>query len=363
MIIDAHEDLGYASLCYQRDYRRSAADIRSNEKLAGIPGENGECLLGWPDYQQAQVGAIFSTIFIMPHRFNQHGWSKRDYKSLDEARLQYQQQFEFYRRLAGENPELFAIITNKNELNRVLTPWIEKPAQYPSLTHPVGLVLLMEGAEGVHDPHQLEGYWEIGLRIIGPVWGGGRYCGGMYEKGKFTREGFQFLDAMQSLGFALDITHMSEESSLQALDRYEGPVLASHANARTILKNPPNDRHLTDQAIHKLIERDGIIGITPYNKFLKPDWKPTDDRRDVKIQTLADHIDHICQLAGNIHHVGFGTDFDGGFGWPEVPLEINTIADLPKLSPILAERGFSAQEIELIMGGNWKHFLERTLPA
>ena len=73
-------------------------------------------------------------------------------------------------------------------------------------------------------------------------------------------------------------------------------------------------------------------------------------------------IDHICQIAGDTQHVGLGTDFDGGFGVESVPPEIDTIADLPKLSPKLAEKGYNDTDIERIFYANWLQLLQQSLP-
>ena len=84
---------------------------------------------------------------------------------------------------------------------------------------------------------------------------------------------------------------------------------------------------------------------------------------DVSLKNVINNIDHICQIAGDARHAALGTDFDGGFGWPDVPYEINTIADLPSLEKILAEFGYNEGEIAQILGGNWRRHLERTLPS
>jgi membrane dipeptidase len=80
------------------------------------------------------------------------------------------------------------------------------------------------------------------------------------------------------------------------------------------------------------------------------------------LQRLINHIDHVCQLAGNAHHVGLGSDFDGGFGVQSVPLDIDTIADLQKLAPLLEERGYTDEDVAAILGGNWLDLLRDTLP-
>jgi membrane dipeptidase len=77
---------------------------------------------------------------------------------------------------------------------------------------------------------------------------------------------------------------------------------------------------------------------------------------------MVAHLDHVCQLTGNAHHVGIGSDLDGGFGRDETPTELETIADLLKLSAALRGAGYSEEDVRNIMGGNWLRFLERVLP-
>ena len=72
---------------------------------------------------------------------------------------------------------------------------------------------------------------------------------------------------------------------------------------------------------------------------------------------MADHIDHVCQLAGNAGHVGIGTDLDGGFGKEQCPMDVGTIADLQKLPAILERRGYSEADLKKILHQNWIDFL------
>jgi membrane dipeptidase len=375
-IIDAHQDLAYSALTFGRNYLRSASETRRHEFDTPNPERNGHSMLGWPDYQRGQIAVIFGVLFQAPRRYQRASWETQVFGDLLQARQNYENQYSYYRHLEDNNPNKFRLVMTKNNLREVLKPWEENPAFLPeettsedeetqpkeAVTHPVGLVLLMEGIEGIGAPQEMEEWWERGIRIAGPVWGGTRFCGGMYELGEFTREGYELLEVMGSLGMTLDISHMNDASVMQALDRYEGAIIASHANARALLKGGEGERHLTDRAIRQLAERDGIIGVVPYNKFLRPTWVNSDDRQDVTLHTLAAQIDHICQLVGDAAHVGIGTDFDGGFGWPAVPYEINTIADLQKLGPVLTEYGYSEESIAGIFGQNWRRHLERTLP-
>jgi membrane dipeptidase len=226
----------------------------------------------------------------------------------------------------------------------------------------VGLVILMEGAEGVRSPEELSEWWELGVRIIGPAWAGTRFCGGTGEPGPLTGEGFELLEAMAQLGFGLDISHMDEQAVLQALEAYPGTIIASHSNAAALLKGIDSNRHLSNQVIDGLLERDGVIGTVINNGFLKPGWRSKDSRHLVSLQDVAAHIDYVCQRAGDPYHAGIGSDFDGGYGWQSTPAEIDTIADLLKLVPLLAEKGYQEEDIEAIFGKNWLDRLNRILP-
>lgn len=379
-IIDAHLDLAYNALTFGRDYLRSAAETRRLELDTLTPERTGQALLGWPDFQRGQVALVFGTLFAPPRRYGSKSWERLAFADSTQARHIYQQQLNYYRRLCDEHPDHFRLVFNQNDLREVLSAWEKQPAVLPShkpqspqeaeigpppdpITHPVGIVLSMEGLEGLGAPQEMEDWWQQGVRLAGPVWAGTRLCGGMYEPGGFTNEGMTVLEIMADLGFTLDLSHMTEESALQALDRYPGAIIASHANVRALLRGVEGERHFTDRTIQRLIERDGIMGVVPYNRFLKTTWSPGSNRETITLDTLAAHIDHICQLAGDALHVGLGSDFDGGFGWPAVPNEIDTIADLQKLAPVLSERGYDSQSIALILGGNWRRHLERTLPA
>lgn len=366
ILIDAHQDLAYNMHANGRDYRRSASQIRALDPDSSNP-EKGLSLLGWPEYQHGQVAVIFCTLFAAPRRFSSPLETAEIYDDFQQAHKLYMRQLDSYHRLAGENPDMFRLVTNRAELAQVLAPWDAEPARFPDVTHPVGLVMLMEGADGVRSPGELELWWQKGLRQIGPAWLGARYCGATNQPGPFTRDGLELLERMAALGFTLDLSHMSMESALQALDRYPGAIIASHANARKLVRGDQGawgERHLTDEVIRGLIERGGVIGLVPFNRFLDADWKPEDGKHGITLEnSIAAHIDHICQIAGNAHHVGFGTDFDGGFGAQSTPAEVDTIADLQKIVPILRNRGYTESDIDAILGGNWRHHLEEHLPA
>ena len=363
-LIDAHEDLAYSALTFQRDYRRSAYETRQVEAGIETARVNGECLLGWPEYQKGQVAVIVCSLFVAPRKYRAGAWETQDYGNFKEAYRLTLGQVDYYRRLCDSAPEMFRRVCTQADLRQVLEPWQERLGGSPSQAYPVGLVMSIEGAEGISSLGQLEELWQAGVRYIGPVWAGTRLCGGTMEGEGFTSEGLLFLEWMAELGYTLDISHMSERSALEALDRYPGRIIASHANASALLNGHEASlrRHLSDRVIRRLSEREGVVGVLPCNYFLAPGWQPSDPREQVPLRTLLEHIDHICQVTGSSQHVAIGSDFDGGFGWPAVPLEINTIADLQKLEPMLLERGFDPGDVRAIFNENWLDILENTLP-
>jgi membrane dipeptidase len=361
LIVDAHQDLAWNMLTFGRDYTQSAHETRKRE-AGGLPVKvNGDSILGWPEFQKGNVGIIFSTLFVSPARRALAGeWDNQTYKTFDEAHERYKSQAEAYHRLADQQPDKFHLLFNRKDVEAHLALW-KQPA--PENGRPVGLIILMEGAEGVRSPSELKEWWELGTRIIGPAWAGTRFCGGTREPGPLTEDGFALLKGMSEIGFTLDISHMDRQAVYQALDTYEGNIIASHANPLAMLKGSTSNRFLADDVIARLVERDGIIGIIPTNQFMKFGWTMDTPRNFCSLETIADHIDYVCQIAGNTRHVAWGTDFDGGFGLHHIPLEMDTIADLQKVAPILSARGYSEADIEGIFGGNWINFLMRGMPA
>jgi membrane dipeptidase len=360
LIIDAHQDLAWNIRAFGRDYTRPVAETRRLEAETNAPAlqHQGHTLLGWPEYQQGRVAVIFGTLFVTPGRLKQE-WETLYYDDPDSAYRLYRQQLDTYHELTDAHPNKFCLIGSRPDLDTVLAHWAD-PA---SGTHPVGLLPLMEGADGVRSPSELEDWWQAGVRIIGLAWAGTRYCGGTREPGPLTDEGRALLKSMAGLGFTLDISHMDELAARQALDLYAGPVIASHANAAAIIPEYSGNRHLSDAVIRTLAGRGGVIGLVPSCKFLNYGWKRGESRERVPLELAAAQMDHICQLTGDARHVGFGSDFDGGFGVEAVPAEVDSVADLQKLAPILAAKGYQEQDIAAIFGGNWIRYLQEFLPA
>ncbi len=384
LIIDAHEDIAYNALELGRDIRLPVLSTRRREArkilqvlgtdnqtaggALGLTSQHDIAMSGLPELRRGGFGVIFGVIFAHPA---QEGYDSEDagsqvYHNAQEAYHIGQAQLNYYRQLA-EEPGI-TLIGNQQDLQEVLMAWEHTKANDPE--HPLGLVPLMEGADPIRTPGEAAQWFRDGLRIIGPAWSRTRYAGGNFMPGPLTSAGKVLLREMDRIGFILDTTHLAEESFWQSLQLYQGPVIASHSNCRTLTMNKFDEhtrqtngqRHLSDEQIRALLERDAVIGIVPFNAFLDASWS-REHRFDLGLDTMVRHIDHICQLAGNARHVGLGSDIDGGFGREETPRELDTVADLAKLADALRSSGYQEEDIANVMGGNWRRFLERALPV
>ena len=165
---------------------------------------------------------------------------------------------------------------------------------------------------------------------------------------------------MERLGVILDVTHLCDTSFWEALDGFGGPVWASHSNCRALV---PHERQLSDEQIQALIGRGAVIGAALDAWMLVPGWKRGETKPEVagvRLAHVVDHVDHVCQLAGNARHAGVGSDLDGGFGREQCPGDLETIADLQQIGSLLDQRGYSADDVRLILHGNLIRFLEES---
>lgn len=224
-----------------------------------------------------------------------------------------------------------------------------------------GVVIAMEGADPIVSPKHVENWWRDGLRAVGLAhYGQGHYAMGTGGYGPLTARGKELIRELNRIGMILDLTHSSDPSWYEALDLATCPVMASHNNCRALV---PGDRQFSDEQIKLLIQRGGVIGAALDTWMLERDFViGQSDGQAVPLSNVVDHIDHVCQIAGNARHAAIGSDLDGGFGTEQSPAGIDTIADLQKLENILAARGYAEPDIDNIFHGNWLRFLSNSLP-
>jgi membrane dipeptidase len=359
-IVDGHEDIAYNALHHGRDVRLSVAETREIEAQRVREGHRGQeagaparqpsvltgmaerAMVGLPEHRRGGVGLVFATIFTEP-------------APPAAATEDGVAQLLYYNDLARQDIGV-RLIRTPAELDALVRDWEAAPR---AEERPVGLVLLMEGADPISKPPELCEWFNGGLRIVGLAWRGTRYAGGTSAPGPLTPLGRGLLDEMARLGVILDVSHLAEESFYQALDCFPGPVIASHSNCRVYT---PTDRHLSDEMIRALAARDGVIGTVLANPFLDPAAR-NDRSLRITLDAVVRHIDHICQLTGSTAHCAVGSDFDGGFGVESTPDECDSVADLGRIADALGHAGYAAADVAAIMGGNWQRLLRHALPS
>jgi membrane dipeptidase len=351
-IVDAHEDIAWDILALGRDLLRSAWETRRLEEDSPVVTSNGRCMLGLPEWLDGGVTVVIGSLFLPPRHSADNEWSRRQaYADADEAHRIGMTHLDAYHRLA-ERAEAITLLQSQTDLEAVLAA---REQGLPRL----GIVVSMEGADPIREPGEVEEWFARGVRGVGLTWAAGsRYAGGNNAPGPLSDAGRTLLPALAQFNMLLDLAHMAEEAFWEALERYDGPVAVTHANPRAFVPTP---RQLSDPMIRALAERDGVMGIVPYNRFLKPGWSPSDGKEAATLQDVAAAIDHVCQVVGDAAHVGLGSDFDGGFGAEATPAGLETVADLGRIAAALEERGYAEADIAAVMGGNWLRLLRRVL--
>jgi membrane dipeptidase len=219
----------------------------------------------------------------------------------------------------------------------------------------------MEGADPIMLPAQAEEWFAAGLRCVGMAhYGQGIYAHGTGGEGPLTLAGRDLLHEFEQLGMIVDLTHCAEPGFFEVLDRFSGPVHASHNMCRALV---PADRQFSDDQIRALLERNAVIGMALDAWMLYPGWKVGQTSNEVvSLADVANHVDHVCQIAGNAKHVGIGSDLDGGFGTEQTARDLGSIAGLQKLDGVLKSRGYSDADVDGIFYGNWLRFFAENLP-
>ena len=347
LLFDAHLDLAWNAVGWNRDLCQEIAAIREAEQ--GMTGKGrGRNTVSLPELRKASVGISIVTVLARANAKSSH---ILDFRNQDIASANALGQLAYYRLL--ERRGLCSLIEDLDSLERSYAAWQTSPD-----TAPFGFILSMEGADPIVDPGHAEGWYRQGLRLVGLAhYGPSAYAYGTGSEGGLTPAGRELLGAMEELGIVCDLTHLADEAFWQALEVYRGPVIASHNNCRTIT---PHQRQFSDDQLRAVIERDGVIGVAFGAWMMAPEWSEDRTARPpVLIEKAIDHIDHICQLAGNVRHVAIGSDLDGGFGTEETPDDMETIADLQRLVPMLAARGYATTDVEAIFHGNWMNFFRK----
>ena len=352
LILDAHLDLSMNALEWNRDFRQPVEEIRRRERGKTDKVDRGNGTVSFPSMRQGGIGLTVATQiarYVKPTN-PLSGWH-----SPEQAWAQTQGQLAWYRAMeeAGE----LVPITTRAALDRHLELW-----RTPVADTPIGYVLSLEGADSIVTIGHLERAHAQGLRAVGPAhYGPGTYAQGTDATGGIGARGRELLKEMERLGIILDATHLCDDSFWEALDAFNGPVWASHNNCRALV---PHNRQFSDEQINARIDRGAVIGAPLDAWMMVPNWtrgKTTPQSAGVTLNTMIDHMDHICQIAGNARHIGIGSDLDGAFGTEQTAADLDTIADLARVPDLLRARGYADADVENVAHGNFVRFLKSVL--
>ena len=347
--IDAHLDLSMNAMEWNRDLRRSVFEIRQREEGLNDKPDRAKGTVAFPELQEGNAGLVVATQIA---RYVEPGNPLPGWHSAEQAWAQTQGQLTWYKTMeaCGE----MKMIKDIDALEEHVALWMNDSNN----KKPIGYILSLEGADSLISLKNLETAYEYGLRALGPAhYGPGRYANGTDATGHLNEQGKALLKEMERMNIILDATHLCDDAFWDAMEIFHGHVWASHNNCRALVNH---NRQFTDEQIKVLIERGAVIGASMDAWMIVPNWirgKSTPEELNCSLERLMDHVDHICQLAGNVLHVGIGSDLDGAFGKEQSPYDLETIADLQKIPLLLEKRGYTKADIENIMHGNWLRFL------
>jgi membrane dipeptidase len=217
------------------------------------------------------------------------------------------------------------------------------------------------------DVEMVDAYHRLGVRVMQLTYNyraaAGDGCLEPSDAG-LSEFGRKVLARMQQLGVLADVSHAGERTARDVLRFADGPVIASHANARSLCDSP---RNVSDAVIDEVAASGGVIGVCAFPAFVTADGVPT-------IAQLVDHVAYIADRVG-IEHVGIGLDFADEdeedydyFGYDERyyprppwtwPQGLSWWEDVGNLRPELARRGFSGEEIDGVLGENFLRLFTR----
>ena len=361
-IFDGHLDLAMNALAYERDQRLPVADLRAREAVCD--DGRGVAMVSLPELRDAGVSIVVATLLARSKPWvraeRRPARDNFDWPSADMAHAVALGQLGYYELLHNRGD--IRLIDDAAALDAHVAAHAADP-----LTTPLGVIVMMEGADPITTPDEVAAWHEWGVRCVSLAhFGHSRYAAGTPPRdhdtepdAPLTGAGRDLLDHMAAAGIVLDLTHLSDRSFAEAVERFPGRVCVTHANCRALAHTP---RQLTDGQLRAVLSRGGVVGVAIHNGMLRWVEGAPPPRGEVSLQHVADHVERICELAGDARHVGLGTDLDGGYGRDSTPRELDTYRDLRALAPVLSSRGWSDANISALLHDNWLRFWRAALP-
>jgi membrane dipeptidase len=331
---DAHLDLAYLAVL--------GRDMLAEPANAGGPDLPASVTL--PSLREGRVTACLGTVFTELGATHAAGYREGDAEGAHRAGLR---QIEVYQQWE-QGGEVELMLSGGSQAS---------PARRggPPKTPDIGI--LVEGADPISGPEELAWWVEQGVVAVGLAWAkGSRYSGGNTQQEGLTDLGRAMIAELDRLDVVHDVSHLSDRAFAELMERATGAVMASHSNCRALIDEPgqtPNQRHLTDEQIRAVVGRGGIVGLNLYSPFL---IRGGDRDRRATIAEAADHVEHVCMLAGHRRAVGLGSDMDGGYSAAKLPEGLDLPRDLRRLAEELNRRGWPDSDIQAFAWGNWARF-------
>ncbi len=337
---DAHLDLAYLAEC-GRDMHVDPADCRGKLQPAALT---------LPSMRDGGVRACLGTIFT---EATKNGGGQQEETgayayALGDSSAAWMcgmRQLKLYH--AWRDAGLIRLIGRRGE---------QEPIVAGDETDPIALGILMECADPIETPEQLDEWVEGGVIMIGLAWWhGSRYTGGNGTPGVgLTDIGRELVNRMDDLGVVHDLSHLSQRATDELLEQTDKVVVASHSNCRALLDD--NERHLTDATIAEIGRRGGLVGLNLVRNFIRTGLDKHDPNDRPTVAEAIDHVEHVCQIMGHRRGVGLGSDLDGGITANDLPAGIDRPTDFAKLANELSARGWSDDEVAGFAWGNWARF-------
>jgi membrane dipeptidase len=321
--------------------------------------------------RRGNLGAEFFSIWVEPET-NQGHFARHTFDLIDSV---YEQ--------AARHPDRMMMAFSVADIERA------------HKEHKLAALMGIEGGHSIeNDMHLLRDYYRLGVRYMTLSWSNTNEwadSSGDIDDAKvqhhngLTDFGKQVVLEMNRLGMMVDISHVADKTFWDAIATTKAPVIASHSSARALTNAP---RNMTDEMLQAVAKNGGVVQVNFYSGFVDENYRQASisigkqaaeairvfeekQKADGKtvpyteidrierewaakiprppLKSLIDHIDHIAKVAG-IDHVGLGSDFDGVAG--ATPAGIDSAADLPKITQALLDRGYNADDIKKILGGN-----------
>lgn len=351
MLFDAHLDLALNGVDWNRDLRQTVEDIRAQETALQMPEAGRRTnTLSLPELRESGLAVCLATLLarLEPQINHSFGWtSPETCYAMAHAHLAY------YRAL--ERAGHVTWIRSRTDLQS----HADRFAAAPAIT-PLGIILTMEGADPILTPDTVFEYHAAGLRALGLThYGTNRYGGGTNSQVGLAVDAVPLLKNCEQLGITIDMTHLSDIAFWQVLEHFQGPIHASHQNARGICNW---QRQFSDAQIRAVIERQGVLGVSMDVIMLQEGYVRGVTPPVVTLERAVDQIRYVADLAGSIDCVGIGSDLDGAYGNEQTPVGLSRYRDLLKIEDIMLRRGFTPEDVEAVFFGNWFRFFMRILP-